>query len=154
MKSSSFGLRAARSSLFCATALLAASSVACKKKSGGDAATPVATVAADKCGDVAAKVGSALETEVRAGAPEAAKEKLTPIFAEIQTIMKTRCAEDKWPDSFTDCVLGAADAEAIGACDLPPENEKALSEAMEALTPKIMEAMSAPAEAPAAEATP
>ena len=153
MKSSSFGLRAARSSLFCALALLATSAVGCKKKSG-DAGTPVATVATDKCGDVAAKVGSALETEVRAGAPEAAKEKLTPLFAEIQTIMKTRCAEDKWPDSFTDCVIGAASTEEIGACNLPPENEKALSEAMEALTPRIEEAMSVPAEAPAAEAAP
>ncbi|MBK9072316.1 MAG: hypothetical protein IPL79_15150 [Myxococcales bacterium] len=154
MKSSSLGLRATRLSLLCALALLASSTVGCKKKSGGEAAEPVATVAADKCTDVAVKVGSALETEVRAGAPETAKEKLTPIFAEIQTIMKTRCAEDKWPDEFTDCVLAAADAEAIGACNLPPENEKALSDAMEALTPKIMEAMSAPAEAPAADAKP
>lgn len=130
---------------------LAAASSGCKKKStdSADVAAPAATVAVDKCHDVSVKVGTALETEVRATAPEQAKEKLTPIFAEIQTIMKTRCGEDKWPDTFTDCVLAAANAEAIGECQLPPEQEKSLTEAMETLTPKIMEAMSAPATAPA-----
>lgn len=131
-------------------ALASFAATGCKKKSSGEGtATPAATAAVDKCESVATKVGTALETEVRATAPEHAKDKLTPIFAEIQGIIKTRCGEDKWPDTFTDCVIAAENADAIGKCNLPEEQEKALTEAMETLTPKIMEAMSEPAEAPA-----
>ena len=139
-----------KANLIFAFALIAALAASgCKKKSS-ETTTPAPVPASDKCTHVATKVGAAVETEVRSTAPDHAKAKLTPIFAEIQGIIKTRCAEDKWPDAFTDCVLAAPDAAAIGACNLPPESEKSLSEAMETLTPKIMEAMAEPG----AEVTP